>query len=107
MEKAEDVSCARQSWAQNQCISEQMASLVVTARNGAADSMPLGNKPSISGLWGIALKTKCTSPFCILPQTCKYTSVHPNFHHNKGMANYEVTAWPSGDIQVPQMFIHI
>lgn len=34
MEKAEDMSSARQSWAQTQSVSEQMASLVLTARNG-------------------------------------------------------------------------
>jgi hypothetical protein len=34
VEKAEDTSSARQSQAQAQCISEQMASLVLTARNG-------------------------------------------------------------------------
>lgn len=47
MGKATDVSSARQSRAQSQSISEQMASLVMTTRNGRRDSMSLRNNPSI------------------------------------------------------------
>ena len=63
MGPTEGVSSARQSRAQAQSISEQMASSVMTARTKQRDSMWLRNRPSISGLWGVTLKTRHTSPF--------------------------------------------
>lgn len=90
MGTAADGSSAEQSWAQTQSISEQMASLVMTARSGPRDSMSLRNSPSSSGLWGIPWKTKQASPFTY--QTILYPSSHlsiniqtsllPHFHGN-------------------------
>lgn len=90
MGTAADGSSAEQSWAQTQSISEQMASLVMTARSGPRDSMSLRNSPSSSGLWGIPWKTKHASPFTY--QTILYPSSHlsiniqtsllPHFHGN-------------------------
>lgn len=105
MEKAEDVRSARQSRAQTQGVSEQMASLVMTARNGQRDSMSLRSKPSTSGLGGITLKTR-HYPFHISNNTASFLKpVNKHlciliFTATRKQSTYEVTTWPSGDSQV-------
>lgn len=108
--KAKNRSSARQSWAETQGISEQMASWSLTVR--PRDLVSLRNTASTSELWGISLTHAYSNSLTY------QTILHPSSALNKHLGililivirkrlTNEVTAWPSVTLVQVTMSIQI